>query len=177
MYALRGVELTGTNTPRPFPRFSVFLHIVKESDSWGYMNWIPGGHSGGVTPGSMPNPAVKPSSADGTAEAIRGRVGRCRKSFFYVFRIETDHRNRPLRSGEFPATAGDSPLFSCVRPRDDTILSSRTSRLCLSSRTSGATEGPAFEFGLHFFVILRSGFGDEGSAPDFGFVNCEIPRP
>ena len=95
VYALRGVELTGTNTPRPFPLFSVFLHFVKESDSWGYMNWISGGQSGGVTPGSMPNPAVKPSSADGTAEAIRGRVGRCRKSFFYVFRIETDHRNRP----------------------------------------------------------------------------------
>ena len=56
-------------------------------------------------------------------------------------------------------------------------LSSRTSRLCLSSRTSGATEGPAFEFGLTFFVILRSGFGDEESAPDFGFVNCKIPRP
>ena len=80
VYALRGVELTGTNTPRPFPLFSVFLHFVKESDSWGYMNWISGGQSGGVTPGSMPNPAVKPSSADGTAEAIRGRAGRCRKS-------------------------------------------------------------------------------------------------
>ena len=77
VYALRGVELTGTNTPRPFPRFSVFLHIVKESDSWGYMNWISGGQSGGVTPGSMPNPAVKPSFADGTTEGIRGRVGRC----------------------------------------------------------------------------------------------------
>ncbi len=94
VYALRGVELTGTNTPRPFPLFSVFLLFVKESGSWGYMNWISGGQSGGVTPGSMPNPAVKPSSADGTAEAIRGRVGRCRKSFFYVFRTETDHRNR-----------------------------------------------------------------------------------
>ena len=44
------------------------------------MNWISGGFCGGVTPGSMPNPAVKPSSADGTAEAIRGRVGHCRKS-------------------------------------------------------------------------------------------------
>ena len=64
---------------------------MKEFDSWGYMNWISGGHSGGVTPGSMPNPAVKPSSADGTAEAIRGRVGRCRKSFFYWITDETEH--------------------------------------------------------------------------------------
>ena len=64
---------------------------MKEFDSWGYMNWISGGHSGGVTPGSMPNPAVKPSSADGTAEAIRGRVGRCRKSFFYWITVETEH--------------------------------------------------------------------------------------
>ena len=29
----------------------------------------------------MPNPAVKPSSADGTAGGTRGRVGRCRKLF------------------------------------------------------------------------------------------------
>ena len=138
VYALRGVELTGTNTPRPFPLFSVFLLFVKESGSWGYMNWISGGQSGGVTPGSMPNPAVKPSSADGTAEAIRGRVGRCRKSFFYVFRTETDYReaesSRPrpeiLR---FFRVSG----LGMTKPS----LSSRTSRLCLSSRTSGATEG------------------------------------
>ncbi len=44
------------------------------------MNWIFGGRRGGVIPGSMPNPAVKPSIADGTAEAIRGRAGRRRKS-------------------------------------------------------------------------------------------------
>ena len=29
----------------------------------------------------MPNPAVKPSSADGTTEGIRGRVGRCQIYF------------------------------------------------------------------------------------------------
>ena len=57
----------------------------------GIQIWISGGRSGGVTPGSMPNPAVKPSSADGTAEAIRGRVGRCRKSFFYWITDETEH--------------------------------------------------------------------------------------
>ena len=28
-----------------------------------------GGHSGGETPGPIPNPEVKPSSADGTAQA------------------------------------------------------------------------------------------------------------
>ena len=36
-----------------------------------------GGYRGGDTPGPMPNPAVKPSFADGTTEGIRGRVGRC----------------------------------------------------------------------------------------------------
>ena len=35
-----------------------------------------GGNRGGDTPGPMPNPAVKPSFADGTTEGIRGRVGR-----------------------------------------------------------------------------------------------------
>jgi hypothetical protein len=48
-----------------------------------------------------------------------------------VFRIETDHRNRPLRSGEFPATAGDSPLFSCslvCHPERSDRLASRAQR-------------------------------------------------
>ena len=135
VYALRGVELTGTNTPRPFPLFSVFLHFVKESGSWGYMNWISGGQSGGVTPGSMPNPAVKPSSADGTAEAIRGRVGRCRKSFFYVFRTETDHRE-----AESSRPQPDTLRFFCVPSFPFARRPERAQHLCLSSRASGATE-------------------------------------
>ena len=58
----------------------------------------------------MPNPAVKPSSADGTAGGTRGRVGRCRKLFpslifcasgapkkgpFFV--TKTRHRPWPLK--------------------------------------------------------------------------------
>ena len=37
-----------------------------------------GGHGRGGTPGPMPNPEVKPPSADGTAERVRGRAGRRR---------------------------------------------------------------------------------------------------
>ena len=33
-------------------------------------------HGGGGTPGPIPNPEVKPPSADGTAESVRGRAGR-----------------------------------------------------------------------------------------------------
>ncbi len=43
---------------------------------------VSGGHGGGDTPGSMPNPEVKPSSADGTAGGTRGRVGHCQKPNF-----------------------------------------------------------------------------------------------
>ena len=37
-----------------------------------------GGHGRGGTPGPIPNPEVKPPSADGTAERVRGRAGRRR---------------------------------------------------------------------------------------------------
>ena len=37
----------------------------------------------GTHPVSMPNPAVKSSSADGTAGGTRGRVGRRQKPFFF----------------------------------------------------------------------------------------------
>ena len=43
-----------------------------------------GGICGGDTPGSMPNPVVKSSSADGTAGGTRGRVGHCQKPFFCI---------------------------------------------------------------------------------------------
>jgi hypothetical protein len=82
VYELRGFELTGTNTPRPYSHFPLnffphFCVVVRKSRFE-----ISGGHSGGATPGSMPNPDVKPSSAHGTAEAICGRVGRRQGSFF-----------------------------------------------------------------------------------------------
>ena len=53
-----------------------------------------GGHGRGGTPGPVPNPEVKPPSADGTAEEVRGRAG----------------RRRPTR-GVFPLTQRGP--FSC----------------------------------------------------------------
>ena len=41
-----------------------------------------GGHGGRGTPGPMPNPEVKPASADGTVWGTHGRVGRCQKTEF-----------------------------------------------------------------------------------------------
>ena len=37
----------------------------------------PGDNGGGVTPVSIPNTEVKSSSADGTADSFRGKVGHC----------------------------------------------------------------------------------------------------
>src|SRR5438128_11069494 len=39
---------------------------------------VSGGYIGGVLPVPIPNTAVKPSRADGTARPACGRVGRCR---------------------------------------------------------------------------------------------------
>ena len=39
-----------------------------------------GGESDRETPGLMPNPAVKPVSADGTVWGTYGRVGHCQKT-------------------------------------------------------------------------------------------------
>lgn len=100
MYALRGVELTGTNTPRPFPHTHILFFYLIYGVHRVFLNWISGGHSGRVTPGSMPNPAVKPSNADGTAEGIRGRVGHCQESFFHALTPECATPHRPLRQGK-----------------------------------------------------------------------------
>ena len=44
---------------------------------WTYECPVPAsGHGRGGTPGPIPNPEVKPPSADGTAERVRGRAGR-----------------------------------------------------------------------------------------------------
>ena len=85
--ALRGVELTGTNTPRPCPRYSPTFSDIERYRLLSQVHEerrkeVSGDPGGGDTPGSMPNPEVKPSSADGTAEGIRGRVGRRLIPFF-----------------------------------------------------------------------------------------------
>ena len=63
--------------PRGFRRRN---HCVKILPAlWGRRR-VPGAYSAGVTPLPIPNRAVKPRSADGTA--LRGgRVGRCQDSF------------------------------------------------------------------------------------------------
>src|SRR5437879_4614843 len=85
MEAPQGVELTGTNrpsdlnTPTPLGWWvmtaAVRVHYAVPGTRPGTQ--VPpgptcsverfGGHSGGETPGPIPNPEVKPSSADGTA--------------------------------------------------------------------------------------------------------------
>jgi hypothetical protein len=63
------VELTGTNRPRTWQL--TFGCTRSLCSSGGFRRaGAPerfGGHSGGETPGPIPNPEVKPSSADGTA--------------------------------------------------------------------------------------------------------------
>src|SRR2546430_5483125 len=58
-----------------------------------FVSWCYGGHGGGETPGPIPNPEVKPSSADGTARVT-----------------EWESRSLPEhRAGEPPS--GGSPRF------------------------------------------------------------------
>jgi hypothetical protein len=76
MEASQGVELTGTNRPSGLNTIQVLLccsrSLCGSRDTTG--NHSPaapierfGGYGGGETPGPIPNPEVKPSSADGTA--------------------------------------------------------------------------------------------------------------
>ncbi len=39
--------------------------------------------SGGGTPGPIPNPAVKPASADGSMWFLHARVGHCQQNFLF----------------------------------------------------------------------------------------------
>ena len=72
-----------------------------------------GDHSGGDTPGSMPNPAVKPSSADGTAGGTRGRVGRCRKLFpSLIFCALGAPKRDPFFLSPKPKDQHKEPIFS-----------------------------------------------------------------
>lgn len=60
-----------------------------------------GGHGRGGTPGPIPNPEVKPPSADGTAERVRGRAGRRRPP-------------RGILPGEAPSASAEG-AFSLVQ--------------------------------------------------------------
>ncbi len=133
MYALRGVELTGTNTPRPFPHTHILFFYLIYGVHRVFLNWISGGHSGRVTPGSMPNPAVKPSNADGTAEGIRGRVGHCQESFFHALTPECATPHRPLRQGktihpipEYNTTYTTYTTYNTTTPRDRPLTRTTT---------------------------------------------------
>jgi hypothetical protein len=70
-----------------------------------------------------------------------------------LFRTETDHRNRLLKSGEFPATTGDPPLFFLCSP----------DRLVVILRSGFGDDSAASPEGE-----------DLGSV--FGLLNCEIPQ-
>ena len=91
---LRGIELTGTNSSKLYSLkhelniLSVNLCRVRER--------LSGGQSDRVTPGPMPNPEVKPVSADGTVWGTHGRAGRCQKT------ILKDGRERMM----FPSSRG-----------------------------------------------------------------------
>ena len=70
-----------------------------------------GGHGRGGTPGPMPNPEVKPPSADGTAERVRGRAGRRRPA------RDVRGRRRALSRG------ARAFLYSCLkRPANSWVL-------------------------------------------------------
>src|SRR2546426_11681969 len=66
---------------------------------------VSGGDSGGETPVPIPNTAVKPSSADGTARSPCGRVGR-RRIFSNVGPGRPVDGGRALRVLRYALSAG-----------------------------------------------------------------------
>ena len=54
--------------------------FVKIVEVCGVLEMFSGGYSVWVTPGHMPNPEVKPDSADGTMWGTHGRVSSCQKT-------------------------------------------------------------------------------------------------
>ena len=77
MEAQQCAELTGTNWPCGL---TTIFSPAALFDSWFPYAVVSifGGNGGGVTPVPIPNTEVKPSSADGTAGSLSGRVGRRR---------------------------------------------------------------------------------------------------
>src|SRR5205807_7899725 len=77
-----GVELTGTKWPCGLtiilPGVSYHSFALDQRPARPVCDPVSGGDSGGETPVPIPNTAVKPSSADGTARSPCGRVGRRR---------------------------------------------------------------------------------------------------
>src|SRR4029450_8574493 len=93
---------------------------------------ISGGNGGGATPVPIPNTAVKPSSADGTAWSPCGRVGR---------RRITLTEPGPFTTGQalvaFGAWPGDDPQLEVTSP------GSRCRRARNARRARGTAGGPA----------------------------------
>ena len=79
---------------------------------------LAGGHGRGGTPGPVPNPEVKPPSADGTAEEVRGRAGR-RRPTRGVFLFPHSEGRAPARQdgarGPFSCAHGGFFRFSRVQ--------------------------------------------------------------
>src|SRR6267143_7139930 len=91
---MQGVELTGTN--RSCGLVVLLFHLLRSKSirpgssaasaarhdtfacAYAKGSTFSGGYIGGVPPVPIPNTAVKPSRADGTARFPCGRVGRCR---------------------------------------------------------------------------------------------------
>src|SRR5437899_8639247 len=68
---------------------------------------VSGGYIGGVLPVPIPNTAVKPSRADGTARPACGRVGRCR-NFSKTPRRSSEPRGVPfLPTNRSPRRRGE----------------------------------------------------------------------
>src|SRR5262249_14239309 len=99
-----------------------------------------GGYGGGAPPVPIPNTAVKPSSADGTASSRRGRVGRCRilaggpmtnvvgpPCFLRGTHPATAQRDR-LRVGTRLERVADQPIDCTCRTRRHHYTSPRSER-------------------------------------------------
>ena len=101
----------------------------------------------GTHPGSMPNPAVKPSSADGTTGGTRGRVGR-RQNSLHKRRGRPFGRPRRCLWDPLPCPLSSSslhiPTHPACSPQGSVKYSSHKSDSDDGARTSGSRSRAIF---------------------------------
>src|SRR6267143_480134 len=101
-----------------------------------------GGYIGGVPPVPIPNTAVKPSRADGTARFPCGRVGRCRNFF-----PDAPPRECPRRGASLFVRLPVGALLSPLGDRSPVVPPSHADRGVKPSRADGTARFPCGRVG------------------------------
>src|SRR6267143_1695804 len=155
---MQGVELTGTN--RSCGLVVLLFHLLRSKSTrpgssaasaarhdtfacaYAKGFTFSGGYIGGVPPVPIPNTAVKPSRADGTARFPCGRVGRCRNFF-----PDAPPRECPRRGASLFVRLPVGALLSPLGDRSPVVPLSHTDRGVKPSRADGTARFPCGRVG------------------------------